>query len=364
MGRPPLQIVALSAKNPHMHVLPAYHRIVLLTEGRLGPFTSKTAAVLLRYRADDVVAIVDSSAAGTDLRSIIPWAPAVPIVADMAATLKLHPEALFVGIAPPGGGLPEHMRRQLKAAIGTGIDIVSGLHQYLSDDDELAGLAKQSGGRIYDLRQPPAKRVLAAGRARNTRCRRILTIGTDGNVGKMVAALELTALARRRGLDARFLATGQTGMMITGTGVAIDAVAADFAPGAAEELVLSAADCDICFVEGQGSIAHPGFSAVTLALLHGACPDALILVHHAGRTHYAADPQVRIPPLTELRAAYEQMTALLHPARIVGVALNPLGQDEWAVRQETRRIEQDLRVPVCDPASTQGEQLLAAILEP
>ena len=255
------------------------------------------------------------------------------------------------------------MRRQLRSALAVGIDIVSGLHQYLSDDDELAELAEQSGARIYDLRRPPTKRVLAAGRARDTSCRRILTIGTDGNVGKMVAALELTALAQRRGLDACFLATGQTGMMITGTGVAIDAVAADFAPGAVEELVLSAANSDICFIEGQGSIAHPGFSAVTLALLHGACPDALILVHHTGRTHYAADPQVRIPPLTELRAAYEQMTALLHPARVVGVALNPLGQDEWAVQQEIRRIEQDLRVPVCDPVGVPGEQLLAAILD-
>jgi uncharacterized NAD-dependent epimerase/dehydratase family protein len=342
--------------------LPPYHRILLLTEGRLGAFTAKTAATLLRYRPADIVAIVDSTAAGRDVREVIPWAPAVPIVGKVEATLAERPDALFVGVAPPGGELPPAMRRHVESAIEHGLDVVSGLHQFLADDPALAAAADCKGVRLLDLRRPPARRVLACGKARQTRCRRILTVGTDGNVGKMAAALELTAEARRRGLRAEFLATGQSGTMIAGRGIAVDAIASDFAPGAIEELVLSVADADVCFVEGQGSLAHPGFSAVTLALLHGACPDALILVHHAGRTHYSATPEIAIPPLRELRAVYEQVASLLHPARVAGVALNPLGQDERTWRAEARRLEQELRLPVGDVFAGGAERLLDAAL--
>jgi uncharacterized NAD-dependent epimerase/dehydratase family protein len=345
-----------------MHVLPTYRRILLLTEGQLGVFTAKTAACLLRYRAADVVGVVDSAAAGTDLRAVVPWAPAVPILKSVPAASDLHPDALFIGIAPVGGDLPADMRQHVIDALRVRIDVVSGLHSFLNDDQVLSALARQTGARIFDLRRPPAERLVASGRARTTRCRRILTVGTDGNVGKMVAAVEITAAARRRGLDAHFLATGQTGTMIAGRGVAIDAVVSDFAPGAVEELVLSVADSDLAVVEGQGSIAHPGFSAVTLALLHGAGPDAMILVHHCGRTRYNAEPHHRIPPLIELRAAYEQIASLLHPARIVGVAINPFGQDERSVREESRRIEEELRVPVSDPVREGGERLLEAAL--
>jgi uncharacterized NAD-dependent epimerase/dehydratase family protein len=346
-----------------MHVLPPYHRILLLTEGQLGPFTSKTAASLLRYRPADVIGILDSHAAGQDVRAVIPWSPPLPIVPDIAAARSLAPDALFVGIAPPGGALPSTMHRQIADALAAGIDIVSGLHQFLADNAELATLAATCGTRIFDLRRPPFERVIAAARACSTRCRRVLTVGTDGNVGKMLAALELTAAARRRGLNAEFLATGQTGAMIAGRGVAIDAVVADFAPGAVEELVLSAAGADICFIEGQGSIAHPGFSAVTLALLHGACPDAMILVHHAGRTHYSAAPHLKIPPLAELRAAYESAASLLHPARIVGIALNPLGCNPAAARAEARLLAQELRLPICDPMADGCEPLMDAVVD-
>ncbi|MFH1747725.1 MAG: DUF1611 domain-containing protein [Planctomycetota bacterium] len=345
-----------------MHVLPNYERILLLTEGHLGVFTSKTAAALLRYRADDVVAVIDSVAAGAALSATIPWAPPVPILPRVLASKELQPQALFIGVAPPGGRLPDSMRRHVLEALQAGLDVVSGLHTWLEDDDELVTVSQQTGARILDLRKPPEDQILASGRAVTTRCRRVLTVGTDGNVGKMVAALELTAAATRCGLRAEFLATGQTGIMIDGRGVAIDALVSDFAPGATEALVLSAADADVCFVEGQGSLGHPGFSAVSLALLHGTCPDALILVHHAGRTHYRVQPERRLPPLRELRAIYEQVASLLHPARVVGVALNPFGQDSQSVQAEMRRIERELAVPVADPASDGVEHLLAAAM--
>jgi uncharacterized NAD-dependent epimerase/dehydratase family protein len=347
-----------------VHDLTEYKRILLLTEGRLGVFTSKTAAVLLRYRHQDIVGVLDSGCAGRKLSELIPWAPERPIVPDIAGALELEPDALFVGIHPTGGALPAELREHLQAALEAGIDLVSGLHTLLGEDDELSTLAQESGARIIDLRRPPTQRRVATGRARTTGCRRILTVGTDCNVGKMVTALELARAGQRRGLDARFLATGQTGMMVSGRGVAVDAVVSDFAAGAIEELVLDAADADLCVVEGQGSIGHPGFSGVALAILHGACPDAMILVHHAGRTHNKSAPREPLPPLRAQWSAYEQAANLLHPARIVGVALNTHEVSKSVVQSEKKRIEEEFQVPVANPLADGCESLFAAALEP
>jgi len=344
-----------------MHTLPPHRRLLLLTEGQLDVFTAKTAASLLRYRAADVVAVLDS-AAGTDLRAVIPWAPPVPIIADVAEAAPLRPDALYVGIAPVGGALPPEMRQHIRDALATGLDIVSGLHQFLADDAEFADLAARRGARLFDVRRPPTDRVVASTRARDTRCRRVLTVGTECNVGKMVTALELTAAARRAGRAAAFAATGQTGIMIAGRGVCVDACIADFAAGAVETLVLADADADVCFIEGQGSIGHPGFSPVTLALLHGACPHALVLVHQLGRTHYRAPPFTPLPPWRDLIHAYEHTTALVHPTRVVGVALNTVGHSDDDARAAAAALEAELGLPVQDPIRDGCDRLLAAAL--
>lgn len=336
--------------------------MLLLTEGQLGVYSSKTAAVVLRYRATDVVGVLDTAVAGRSIQETIPWAPPVPILPDMTAAAALRPDALLIGVAPVGGALPESMRRHVLAALRAGIDVVSGLHHFLADDGELAAIAAESGARIFDVRRPPAERIVASARALTTRCRRVLTVGTDCNVGKMVAALELTLAARRRGLDARFLPTGQTGIMVAGRGITIDACVGDFAAGAVEQMVLDAADADVGFIEGQGSVAHPGFSGVTLSLVHGACPHALVLVHQLGRTRYNAPPHSPLPPIKPLIAAYEQAAAFLHPARVAAVALNTLHHDDDAAHAAARRLEEELEVPVADPVRDGCERLLDAAL--
>ena len=343
-----------------MHELPPYHRILLLTEGQLGVFTSKTAASVMKYRPRDVVAVIDSSASGRRLAEFIPWSPAVPILANVACACDLRPDAMFIGIAPVGGALPAEMRAHVCAALEAGIDVVSGLHNFLADDPELAALASASGARICDLRRPPADRAVASAKALDTHCRRVLTVGTDCNVGKMVTALELTAAAQRQGLEARFLATGQTGIMIAGRGICIDACVADFAAGAAEQLALDAATSDICFIEGQGSLGHPGFSGVTLALLHGTCPDALVLVHQLGRTQYKAEPHRDLPPIKELILAYERSASLLYPACVAAIALNSLGYPAEEARAAADRLEQELGLPVADPVREGCDRLLNA----
>ncbi len=341
----------------------AYKRILLLTEGSLGVFTSKTATVLLRFRGEDVVGVIDSAYAGQNLPEIIPGAPDRPILGDVPAAANLEPDALFVGIHPAGGALPATFRQHIATALSAGIDVVSGLHTQLGQDVEFRVSADRSGAELIDLRRPPERLHIATGRAKSTRCRRVLTVGTDGNVGKMVTALMLTRSAREHGRDARFVATGQTGIMIAGKGVAIDAVVSDFAAGAVEQLVLDESDSDVCFIEGQGAIGHPGFSGVTLAILHGACPDAMILVHHAGRTHHRTAGAGPLPPLRAQWDAYEAAAGLLHPARIVGVALNSHGVGESVVRSETRWIEAEFSVPVVDPVRDGCDALLSAVFE-
>lgn len=343
-----------------MYDVSRYKRILLLTGDRLGVFTSKTAAVLLRYRATDVAGVIDRACAGRNLRDIIPWAEPRPILPDVSAAADLHADAVFVGVHPSGGALAADLRGQIAGALRAGLDVVSGLHTQLARDEEFAALARQTGARIVDLRRPPAGFGVAAGRAKGTRALRVLTVGTDCNVGKMAAAVELANAGRARGLDARFVATGQTGIMIADRGIAIDAVVSDFAAGAVEQLVLEAGDSDLCVVEGQGSIGHPGFSGVTLAILHGTCPDAMILVHHAGRTHHKSEPHGPLSPLRQQWEAYEQAAALLHPARIVGVALNAHGVEASVAREERKRIEGDFGVPVADPFHDGADALLSA----
>jgi uncharacterized NAD-dependent epimerase/dehydratase family protein len=183
--------------------------------------------------------------------------------------------ALLLGIAPAGGRLPEPWRAAVKAALASGWDIVSGLHQFLGDDPELAALARAHRGRIVDARRPPEKLHVGLARAAAVDALIVLTVGSDCNVGKMTATLEIERALIERGARTAFVATGQTGIMIAGRGVAVDAVPADFVAGVTEAMVIEAArGADIVLVEGQGALHHPAFSGVTLGLLHGACPEA------------------------------------------------------------------------------------------
>lgn len=345
-----------------MHRLPAHRRIALLTQGHLGVFTAKTAASLLRYRGGDVCAVVDAAHAGADVRALVPWSPPVPVVASVDEALTLGADALYIGIAPVGGELPAEMCESACRALLCGVDVVSGLHAFLDEIDPLVRAANAGGGRMFDVRRPPAERRIATAAARATRAVRVLTVGTDCNVGKMTASLEMRRVAAKQGLRTAFVPTGQTGIMIEGWGICVDAVVADFAAGATEALVLHAANADVAFIEGQGSIGHPGYSGVTLSILHGACPDALVLVHHAGRTHYRAEPHHALPALRDVCAAYERLAALVHPAPIAAVALNTFEAEPGAVERDVESIQRELGLPVVDPVHDGAEALLDAAL--
>ena len=334
-------------------------RVVILAEGSFTPFDAKTAVGMLRYRPESVAAVLDSTRAGGTAQECVGVGGTIPVVATLEQAAAAGATALMIGIAPQGGRLPDPWRRHVIDALERGWDVHSGLHVFLGDDVELAAIARRSRATIRDVRRPPATLRVAAARAAGVRSRVVLTVGSDCNVGKMTAALEIESALLARGTDARFVATGQTGIFIAGSGVAVDAVPADFVAGAAETLVLEAANPtdgappDVLLVEGQGALNHPGYSGVTLALMHGAMPEALVLCHHAGRERMRIAEELRtevpIPPLGVVREAVERAAAWVRPARVVAIALNTLGLDTDAAREACERAARDVGVPATDP---------------
>jgi uncharacterized NAD-dependent epimerase/dehydratase family protein len=306
-------------------------RYLILAPGAFTTRSAKTAHGVIAYSRDVTVAVVDPDHAGRRVRDVMPHlACDAPIVASVEAGLVYEPTSLLIGIAPPGGALPASFRAEIEVAIRAGLEIVNGLHAILSQDEPLAALARAHDTRIWDLRLPPPA-PLFSGAAYDVEATVLLTVGSDCAVGKMTAALELDRAARDRGRASAFVPTGQTGIAIAGWGTSIDRVIADFASGAAEHLVLEGErrGADLLIVEGQGGINHPAYAPVTLAILYGSAPDALLLVHQPSRTAIE-DYDVPLLGYRELIRTYEGLCAGVKPAKVIGIALNTrdLSEDE------------------------------------
>jgi uncharacterized NAD-dependent epimerase/dehydratase family protein len=339
-------------------VAPSPRRVVLLTEGHSEPVAGKTASCILRYRADDVVALLDSTAVGKTAHDLFGVGGAIPAVATLADAPPAN--ELVIGIAPSGGRVPPGWRPVLLDAIRRRMRIVSGLHEFLSDDPDLAAAAAAAGVEIVDVRKNDERDVASRLGLREDRLR-LLTIGQDCSVGKMLAAVELTRALNARGLDAAFLATGQTGIMIEGDGCPIDRVVSDFVNGAVEKLVKRKQDHAILVVEGQASITHPRYSAVSLGLLHGAAPHGMILVYEVGRTHHMGMPHEPLPALERVVAAYEQMASFVGGGKVIGVAINSRLVGPAEAEAERRRVSAALGLPACDPIRDGCHDLVAAV---
>lgn len=340
-----------------------YHRMLLLTEGHLGIFSSKTAVSVLRYRPDDIVGILDSAFAGRALDTIVSGVKSVPIVAGVAEAEHLNPDAILVGIAPPGGALPPVMRQHLVDGLRRGMSIINGLHTLLKDDAELVQLARDYGAHLHDLRDFGHITRIGQGRARQMRAKRVLVVGTECNAGKMVTALELRRAAVQAGMDAAFVATGQTGIMIEGWGIAIDHVLSDFVAGAVEMLVEHVADRQIVFVEGQGSIEHPAYSGVILSLIHGCCPDAMVICHRPDRKYHSGWTDCPVAPIEQQIDIYNRVLAPVHPGRVVAVAVNTAGMDPVAAEDVVADLAARTGLPASDPVRHGCDKLLSAVCE-
>lgn len=340
---------------------PKSHRIVILAEGSFGVLESKTATVLVRYLPENVVAVIDSTKAGRDTSEIIEIGAGIPIVRNLAEAMQFEPTLLAIGIAPPGGELPQPWRAIIREAIQNGLHVMSGLHQFLSEDSELGELAAAHGVHLWDARKPPADLPVATCKADSVDATVILTVGSDCRVGKMLSGIEVTRGARERGLAVEFCPTGQNGIMVWGWGIAIDAVVSDFTAGAAEQIVLEGAkEHSLLIVEGQGSLVHPGYSGVTLSLLHGSLPDAMIFCHQPSRERVARY-SVPLPPLSDMIAQYEAMATPIKPAKVIGLALNCYDLSEAAARAAIAAAEAETGLPATDVVRFGADKLIDVI---
>lgn len=324
--------------------LGTYRRIVLLTEGLSTPFYAKTAMSLLRYRREDVVAVLDTCEQGKSADDLFGIGDNVPVVASLD---DVNAAAIFVGTASIGGKLPETYRAPILAALSHGMDVVSGLHDFLSEDAEFRAAANEHGCHLFDVRRNN-ENVTSTGQPFRSGCLRIHTVGQDCSLGKMVASLEVQRELVRREIDARFVATGQTGIMVSGDGVPVDCVVSDFVNGSVEALVRRNEHHDVLLIEGQGSISHPSFSAVTMGLLQGCAPDGLIYCYEVGRKTFKGLDRVPLLSHRTMIDAYNVNASLRHPTQVIGIAMNGRNVSADEAEAERGRMEAEFGLPVCD----------------
>jgi uncharacterized NAD-dependent epimerase/dehydratase family protein len=335
----------------------ARRRYAILAEGRLRE--AKTAHGVLRYGGDEVVAVLDSTLAGRTVGDAMPNllpdpGRDAPVVATLEEALAHGPTSVLVGVAPAGGRLPGEWMETLGGAAEAGLEIVGGLHQRLAPEFP--------GAEVWDVREPPAEVPIFSGEGFGVEPKVALTVGTDAAIGKMTATLELERAARAAGLSTGFVPTGQTGVIVAGWGVCVDAVVSDFVAGVSEMLVLEAAKSspDLILVEGQGSLAHPAYSGVTLGLLHGSCPDCLILCASPDDSlGYAGVPR---PTPARAPRLYEEVAALVKPAPVVAVSANTRDLSDAEARAFVEKVADETGLPTADPFRTSAEPILEAVL--
>jgi uncharacterized NAD-dependent epimerase/dehydratase family protein len=331
-------------------------RYAILAERWFARNHAKTAHGLIRYGRDEVVCVMDSTLSGKRISDVLPdLGRDAPIVATLDEALTFSPTSILVGLAPPGGKLPVEWMETLKAASDAGVEIVSGLHQRLAPEFP--------DKPVWDVREPPGDIPLFSGEGFDVEQKVALTVGTDSAIGKMTATLEIERAAREAGVSPEFVPTGQTGVIIAGWGICVDAVVSDFVAGASEQLVLEVAKTspDLILVEGQGSLGHPAYSGVTLGLMHGSCPDCLILC--------SADPAEEVfggvprPSPARVARLYEEVAALIKPAPVVAVSLNTRGMEEREAQNLIAAVADETGLPATDPFRSSAAPILEAILE-
>ena len=322
-------------------------RYAILVEGEFNYLFAKTANAILRYCPEDVVCIIDSTNVGKTSEEVIGYGGDIPIVASVEEAISYKPNKLLIGIANPGGVLPDSWRGSIVTAIENKLEVICGLHFFLNDDPEFSFLAKKHGVKLTDLRRPPSPLPFSKGTWQGRKTPVFLTVGSDCDTGKMTAAWELKNLLEANGKTAAFVGTGQTGILLGGYGVAVDAVVSDFVAGSIEaEIDKVGEDYDLIIVEGQGSITHMAYSGVTLGLLHGTMPDFLLMGHEEGRKMDTFNyPMIDFDTIMDL---YLRLVRVFKPCEVVGIGLLTHLMDEGSAKAAVEKYERTYGIPTTD----------------
>ncbi len=335
-------------------------RYVILAIGSFNYIHSKTGNMLIRYCNDKVVAIIDPDKAGKTANQVLGWGGHIPCVSSFTETTDFSPSHLVIGSAPQGGTLESKELIEIKHAIDSGCNIISGMHFLLNDDIELVKRAKDKSVTLTDLRKPPFPPKFPKGTWKDRRFPVILIVGSDCDTGKMTVAWEITESLKKKNKNVKFVGTGQTGILLSGGGVPIDAVVSDFMAGEIEYcLDRLPKDTDLAIVEGQGALNNMFYSGVTLGLLHGCMPDFLILTHEPGRTIDAADH-----PIPDLGALMDTHIDLLKPfkeAKFLGINLLTLKLDDIRAKKTIESYKAEYNLPVTDIVRYNKEEYIDEI---
>ena len=272
-------------------------------------------------------------------------------------SVSMGAKTLVIGVANRGGIISDKWKDVLKEAIISGLDIASGLHNLLRDESELVNLAKIHNTNLIDVRVPTVEYPIANGIKRSGK--RCLAVGTDCSIGKMYTAIALEKEMKNKGLKATFRATGQTGILITGDGVPLDAVIADFMAGSIEHLTPDNDEDHWDIIEGQGSLYHPSYSGVTMALVHGGQPDALILCHEPTRSHMRGLPGYSLPTLKELNDTAIKLAKVVNKnVKVIGISVNTSNMENEKALEYLKQVEEEMKLPTVDPVLTGTSRLV------
>ena len=336
-------------------------KVAIYMEGHLFTENGKMGYGALRYLSNSIVAVIDSENVGKNTRDCLPIKRSVPIVGNLDAAINNGAEVLLLGIANSGGKIPESWFPIIDCALIKGLSIINGLH------DQLALKYKKSlksDQWIWDLRIPQFIPQIATGKALKINNKRILCVGTDMASGKMTTSLELNVWAKQNKIKSSFIATGQIGITVTGNGIPLDAYKVDHACGAVEEMVMKESKSDWVFIEGQGSLLHPGSSA-TLPLMRGSCPTHLILCHRADLTNLRPPVEhIKIPNLNqviELNESLAQACGVFPKTKVVGISLNTVKLDSISAQKAIDFWESETNLPVTDVVRFGAEKIGMAI---
>lgn len=338
-------------------------KLAIYMDGAVLGIGGKMGFGILRYSPNPIACIIDSETVGRNIVELTGIPRECPIVATVEEARELGAEVLVLGIAPPGGKIPEPWYPVIDEAVAAGMSLVNGLHDLLGPSYPALPFAGQRQF-VWDIRVEPADLSPGNGLAASLPNRRVLLIGTDMAVGKMTAGLEVHRVARERGIRSEFVATGQIGITITGAGIPLDAIRVDFASGAVEREVMRFRDAELVIVEGQGALIHPG-STANLPLLRGSCPTELILCVRAGQTALRTHPEIAIPPLGNYIRLYEDLAeacGTFPRPRTAAVAVNSAGLTSEEADRYVEELEKELGLPCADPVRHGPERLLDAVL--
>ena len=335
-------------------------RFVVLAINSFNHIENKTGNMLIRYMQDEVVAIIDPEKKGLTSNDVIQVGGEIPVVGSFNDAKKYKPDHLVIGNAPQGGIVSNQMLVEIKEAISNGINIVSGMHEFLSKDTHLKKIAEKSGSKIIDLRIPPSQPSFSKGSWRKRNIPVLLVVGTDCDTGKMTTAWEIKTRLSNLNKKVKFIGTGQTGILLS-DGIAIDAIISDFMSGEIENLIDTKVenDTDLIIVEGQGSLSNYAYSGVTLGLMHGCMPDYLILTHDPSRSKDVMGH--KMPDIKELMQLHIDLMRPFKKSSFVGINLLTFEMNESIAKNKINEFESLFKLPTTDLIRFGNSNLIKSI---